>query len=134
MTTANGKLASLWTQTTRETFLAGTTHGPKRFYRNLKESSVTTDEAKGLFALMNWQWIPLPLAEGNNKRGRMDDLYSGRYAVFVNEVMVNDKIKGTESATVYETYDVDKCLTRYAELYLVWVAEKPRERAHDRRG
>ena len=80
---------------------------------------MTTEEAKGLFALMGWQWEARGLAQGNNVRGKLDAAYQGLYEVFV---------------AIYETYGVDECLTRYAELYLAWVAERPKERVHDRRG
>ena len=86
---------------------------------------MTTDEAKGLFALMGWQWQPTPLSLGNNKRGRLPQPWQGKYEVYVNEIMV-EKSRGNtdERHTEYELYDVDRCLTRYAELYTDYIANK----------
>lgn len=91
---------------------------------------MTTDEAKALFALMGWRWKPRPLAKGNNLRGRMPDIpWQGCYEVFVNEVMAANVASSFVGNTYseYERYDVDRCLTRYAELYLEYIANGQRQ-------
>jgi hypothetical protein len=92
---------------------------------------MTTDEAKGLFALMGWPWEARSLDGGNPARGRLPDPFKGRYEVFVNELMVErsskvDRGPLTQPGEVlhYEHYGVDLCLTRYAELYTEYIANK----------
>lgn len=92
---------------------------------------MSVDEAKGLFALMGWDWTAMPLAGGNNKRGRLPEKYKGRYEVFVNEVMVEQRRvlsrqlgKPDPAYSEYENYAVDRCLTHYAELYTEYIANK----------
>lgn len=88
---------------------------------------MTLDEAKALFALMGWPWKSQPLSVGNNRRGRLPEKYKDQYDVFVNLLMVEARRqlgKPDPAYSEYERYDVDRCLTRYAQLYLQWIAEK----------
>ena len=92
---------------------------------------MTLDEAKGLFALMNWEWAAFSLSGGNNRRGRLPHPFQGRYEVYVNEIMVERREQlrkqiGQQDPAYaeYEHYDVDACLTRYAELYTEYIANK----------
>lgn len=85
---------------------------------------MTVDEAKGLFALMGWKWEARALNHGNLARGRMPEPWQGRYEVFVNEVMEAERKAGAPGGfQQYENYNPARCLTRYAELYLEWMAE-----------
>jgi hypothetical protein len=86
---------------------------------------MTIDEAKGLFALMGWKWQELPLSKGNAARGQMDAAYQDLYEVFVNEVMegIMKHRAGPAYQQNYEALALDRCLTRYAELYTACIAE-----------